>query len=97
MKKWTTLIASSVCALVLTAGVFAYSPAESQIVNYTVDQVRELVLQSYPNAHIRSIKLDEDHGYYEYEVKFTTPEFRGEVKINPETGQIFEREHKYHR
>ncbi len=97
MKKWTTMITASVCAMMMTAGVFAYSPAESRIVNYSINDVQELVLKAYPNAKIRSIELDEDHGFYEYEVKFSTPDFRGEVKVNPETGQIFEREHKYHR
>ena len=32
---------------------------------------------------------------YEYELKFYTPELRGEMKFNPENGALMEKELKY--
>ena len=34
-------------------------------------------------------------GLYEYELKFTTPELRGEMVLNPETGAVIEKELRY--
>lgn len=36
-----------------------------------------------------------DDGLYEYELKFTTPELRGEMVLNPETGAVIEKELRY--
>ena len=40
-------------------------------------------------------KVDSDDGLYEYELKFYTPELRGEMKFNPENGALMEKELKY--
>lgn len=57
--------------------------------------VQDLVRKEFPNASFTKVKLDSDDGLYEYELKFTTPELRGEMKFNPETGTILEKELKY--
>mgnify|MGYP000596346721 CR=1 FL=1 len=52
-----------------------------------------VVTKEYPNFH--KVKLDMDDGLYEYELKFTTPELRGEMVLNPETGAVLEKELRY--
>ena len=47
------------------------------------------------NATFTKVKLDSDDGLYEYELKFYTPELRGEMKFNPENGALMEKELKY--
>ena len=54
-----------------------------------------VVTKEYPNASIHKEKLDMDDGLYEYELKFTTPELRGEMVLNPETGAVIEKELRY--
>ena len=51
--------------------------------------------KEYPNASFHNVKLDMDDGLYEYELKFTTPELRGEMVLNPETGAVLEKELRY--
>lgn len=41
------------------------------------------------------VELDRGDGLYEYEADFYTPEVRGEMKFNPETGTVIEKEIKY--
>lgn len=55
-----------------------------------------VVTKEYPNANFNKVKLDMDDGLYEYELKFTTPEFRGEMVLNPETGAVIEKEIRYY-
>lgn len=57
--------------------------------------IKDIVLNEYPNAAITKIKLDRDDGFYKYEVKFHTNSVRGEMEINPETGAIIERDLDY--
>lgn len=54
-----------------------------------------VVTKEYPNASFHKVKLDMDDGLYEYELKFTTPELRGEMVLNPETGAVIEKELRY--
>ena len=51
--------------------------------------------KEFPNATFTKVKLDSDDGLYEYELKFYTPELRGEMKFNPENGALMEKELKY--
>ena len=57
--------------------------------------VQDLVRKEFPNATFTKVKLDSDDGLYEYELKFYTPELRGEMKFNPENGALMEKELKY--
>lgn len=61
----------------------------------SANDIQNIVLKEYPNAVIRYLELERDNGLYEYEVKFTTPAFRGEMNINAETGITLEKELKY--
>ena len=54
-----------------------------------------VVTSEYPNATFHKVKLDMDDGLYEYELKFVTPELRGEMVLNPETGAVIEKELRY--
>lgn len=56
---------------------------------------QSVVTKEYPNASFHKVKLDMDDGLYEYELKFTTPELRGEMVLNPETGAVIEKELRY--
>ncbi|MUU17897.1 MAG: hypothetical protein EP151_11550 [Phascolarctobacterium sp.] len=53
--------------------------------------VQDLVRKEFPNATFTKVKLDSDDGLYEYELKFYTPELRGEMKFNPENGALMEK------
>ena len=54
-----------------------------------------------PFAEVDQCRRRADHitvehdGLYEYELKFYTPELRGEMKFNPENGALMEKELKY--
>lgn len=68
----------------------------SNIVLSTND-IQNLVLKEYPDARINRIHLDRDDYIYEYDVHFSTPNLRGEITYNPETGAVLEKELRYFR
>lgn len=59
------------------------------------NDARNVVLREYPQATVNFVKLDRDDGVYEYEAKFSLSDGSGEMKINPETGRILEKEIRY--
>ena len=61
----------------------------------SVNDVQNLVRKEFPNAVFTKVELDRGDGLYEYEADFYTPEVRGEMKFNPETGTVIEKEIKY--
>ncbi len=61
----------------------------------TQEDVQNLVRKEFPNAVFTKVELDRGDGLYEYEADFYTPEVRGEMKFNPETGTVIEKEIKY--
>lgn len=61
----------------------------------SANDVQNIILKEYPDAVISYLDLERNNGLYEYEVKFTTPAFRGEMNINAETGITLEKELKY--
>ena len=63
----------------------------------SVDDVKQIVLKDYPDAQIKSVKLDVDKesGLKEYDVKLATKAVIGDYDINPENGQVVERDLKY--
>ncbi len=68
----------------------------STIINKTPADIEKLVLEAYPNARNIVVSMDKDGNNSYYEAEFTTDKFDGEVKLNPATGVIFERELDYH-
>ena len=61
----------------------------------SVNDVQNLVRKEFPNAVFTKVELDRGDGLYEYEADFYMPEVRGEMKFNPETGTVMEKEIKY--
>ena len=63
----------------------------------SVEDVKQIVLKEYPDAVIKSVKLDVDKetGLKEYDVKFSTKAVIGDYDINPENGQVVDKELKY--
>lgn len=68
----------------------------SNKVTLSEKDIKNLVLQDFPNAKIKKVKLEQDNGLYEYEVKFITNELQGEITFNPESGSILEKKLKYY-
>ena len=54
-----------------------------------------IVAKEVGDVSIYELKLDREHGLYEYEVKFSASGLRGEMNVNPETGVVLEKEVKY--
>ena len=59
------------------------------------DDVKAIVAKEVGDVSIYELKLDREHGLYEYEVKFSASGLRGEMNINPETGVVLDKEVKY--
>lgn len=63
----------------------------------SVEDAKQIVLKDYPDAAIKAVKLDVDKetGLKEYDVKFSTKAVIGDYDINPENGQVVEKDIKY--
>ncbi len=63
----------------------------------SVEDAKQIVLKEYPDAAIKSVRLDVDKetGLKEYDVKFSTKAVIGDYDINPENGQVVEKDLKY--
>ena len=59
------------------------------------DDVKAIVTKEVGDVSIYELKLDREHGLYEYEVKFSASGLRGEMNVNPETGVVLDKEVKY--
>lgn len=58
-------------------------------------EVEKLVKEQYPAASDLLVLLDEDDGYYVYEVSLTADDSRVKLDIHPKTGDILEKEIDY--
>ena len=68
----------------------------SQTAKLSEADARNIVRSEFPEAVIHQVKLETEHTYKKYEVKFTAPGLRqGEMEIHPETGAILERDLDY--
>ncbi|MHC1718304.1 MAG: hypothetical protein AB9883_06570 [Acidaminococcaceae bacterium] len=63
----------------------------STVVNKTADDVKSVLLKTYPDAMNIVITTDHDMNNTYYQASFTTKKFKGEAKFNPATGVIIER------
>lgn len=59
------------------------------------DDVKAIVAKEVGDVSIYELKLDREHGLYEYEVKFSASGLRGEMNVNPETSVVLDKEVKY--
>ncbi|WP_405378677.1 PepSY domain-containing protein [Phascolarctobacterium sp.] len=70
--------------------------AGSTQVAKSVEDIRAIVLEAYPDAQNLVIELEKEGNAQYYEAEFSTPKFiKAELKLNPVTGAIAEREHDY--
>ena len=68
----------------------------STVVNKTADDVKSVLLKTYPDAMNIVITTDHDMNNTYYQASFTTKKFKGEAKFNPATGVIIERTLAYY-
>ena len=99
-KKLTALAAAALTTLTISATAFAaaFTSADAQSMAAKLvpaSATHVATKEEYPNASFHKVKLDMDDGLYEYELKFTTSELRGEMVLNPETGAVIEKELRY--
>ena len=67
----------------------------STVINKTADDVKSVLLKTYPDAMNIIITTDHDMNNTYYQANFTTKKFKGEAKFNPATGVIIERTLEY--
>lgn len=68
----------------------------STVINKTADDIRTVLLKTYPDAMNIVITTDHDMNNTYYQANFTTKKFKGEAKFNPATGVIIERTLEYY-
>ena len=68
----------------------------STIINKTPADIERFVMAEYPDARNIVVTMDKEGNNSYYEAEFTTLKFKGELKFNPATGVIFERELDYY-
>ena len=68
----------------------------STVVNKTAEDIKAVLLKTYPDAKnvVITTKVDMNNTYYE--ANFITKKFSGEAKFNPATGVIIERTLSYY-
>ena len=64
----------------------------STMVTKTPDDIEKIVLKNYPNAYEIVITQGQDGNNIYYIADFLTDKFDGELKLDPVTGAICERE-----
>ena len=67
----------------------------STMVTKTPDDIEKIVLKNYPNAYEIVITQGQDGNNIYYIADFLTDKFDGELKLDPVTGAICERELEY--
>ena len=68
----------------------------STVINKTADDVKKVLLKTYPDAMNIVITTDHDMNNTYYEANFITKKFKGEAKFNPATGVIIQRTLAYY-
>lgn len=68
----------------------------STIINKTPADIERFVMAEYLDARNIVVTMDKEGNNSYYEAEFTTLKFKGELKFNPATGVIFERELDYY-
>ena len=68
----------------------------STVINKTADDVKKVLLKTYPDAMNIVITTDHDMNNTYYQASFTTKKFKGEAKFNPATGVIIQRTLAYY-
>ncbi len=80
---------------VLEVEIKGSNSADSTMVVKTEADIKQIILEAYPDAKNILITLDRDGNKAHYEAKFTTAKYYVEAELNPVTGAFAERELKY--
>lgn len=80
---------------VLEVEIKGSNSADSTTVVKTEADIRNIILEAYPDAQNILIKLDRDGNKAHYEAHFATAKYLVEADLNPVTGAFVDRELKY--
>lgn len=80
---------------VLEVEIKGGNSADSTTVVKTEADIRNIILEAYPDAQHILVKLDRDGAKAHYEARFATAKYLVEADLNPVTGAFVKRELKY--
>ena len=80
---------------VLEVEIKGSNSADSTMVTKTEADIKQIILEAYPDAQNILVKLDRDGNKAHYEANFTTAKYHVEAELNPVTGAFAKRELKY--
>lgn len=80
---------------VLEVEIKGSNSADSTTVVKTEADIKQIILDAYPDAQNILVKLDRDGNKAHYDADFTTAKYLVEAKLNPVTGAFVKRELKY--
>ncbi len=70
--------------------------SKAALLSTKLADIERFVMAEYPDARNIVVTMDKEGNNSYYEAEFTTLKFKGELKFNPATGVIFERELDYY-
>ena len=96
MKKITYKITAAFAALALTVGAFGFNALAANT-KITADQAKEIAVKraGVPGARYTKVKLDYEHGRYEYEIEFLYNGYEYDVEVDANTGHILDFDVEY--
>lgn len=98
MKKITYKITAAFAALALTVGAFEFN-ASAANTKITVEQAKEIAVKRAgvpaSGARYTKVKLDYEHGRYEYEIEFFYNGYEYDVEVDANTGHILDLDVEY--
>lgn len=80
---------------VLEVEIKGANSADSTMIVKTVEDIKQIVLEAYPDARDIIVVLDRDGAKAHYEADFITAKYKVEADLNPVTGAFVKRELKY--
>lgn len=81
---------------VLEVEIKGSNSADSTTIVKTEAEIKQLILEAYPDAQNILVRLDRDGNRAHYDADFTTAKYKVEAKMNPVTGAFAKRELKYY-
>ena len=98
MKKITYKITAAFAALALTVGAFGFNALAANT-KITADQAKEIAVKRAgvpaSGARYTKVKLDYEHGRYEYEIEFLYNGYEYDVEVDANTGHILDFDVEY--
>ena len=59
---------------------------------YSKTEIIAIVQKTYPGATVKKVEIEEENGFWIYEVEFTSKAVNGSLEMDPETGRTLERD-----